>query len=71
MSNYQTFKNTIKKLEAKQLDRDNYPYSGVICVEDYEKLVLPEEPEGHRSKVGFLVVPRRLTEEEWVSKHCL
>ena len=66
MGNYQTLKNCLGKLEAKQKAKSQRQYCGVISIEDYENLELPEmEDTGSNTKVGYLVVPRRLTEGEW------
>lgn len=70
MANIQTVKNTIKKLENKQAEENKYPHCGVITVEEYEKLTIPDAPEGgNKRRVGYLVVPGRKSEEEWGAKH--
>jgi len=66
MANFQTVKNTLKKLELRQQETDQQEHCGVIFIDEYEKLVLPARGRGGRtSKVGFLVVPRPLTAAEW------
>lgn len=66
MPSYMTVKNTLKKLESRQLETDTKEYCGVIYIDDYEKLVIPARGHnGRKNKVGFLVVPRPLTAVEW------
>jgi|WetSurMetagenome_2_1015567.scaffolds.fasta_scaffold1828007_1 hypothetical protein len=70
MSNFQTLKNTLKKLETIQEKTVKNPLCGVIYHEDYEKIIFFNEPSGGNRKIsGYLVIPRRLTMEEWESKH--
>jgi hypothetical protein len=65
MPSYTTVKNTLKKLESRQNETDQREYCGVIYADDYEKLVIPADGKGRKSKVGYLVVPRPLTMAEW------
>lgn len=70
MPSYQTIKNSLKKLEAKQEDDDHRMFCGVITRENYDKLEPFTPPSGGvNRKVGYLVIPRRLTELEWAEKH--
>lgn len=69
MSNYTTIKNSLKKLEQKKAKKDKSPHCGVIYQEDYDKLEFLDEPERNQKNVGYLVVPRRLSMEEWVEKY--
>jgi len=70
MSNYQTLKNSLKKLESQQHDTDNRQFCGVITKEDLERLrPLAPSKGGNNRHVGYLVVPRKLTEAEWIEKH--
>ncbi len=66
MANYQTLKNTLKKLESHQKEKDHTQQCGVIYADEYEKMVLTGEGfKTSKSKVGYLVVPRQLTLAEW------
>ena len=65
----QNVKNTIKRLENKQAEADKYPHCGVILQKEYDKLIFTDEPEGNQRRVGYLVVPGRMSEEEWEAKH--
>ena len=69
MSNYTTFKNSLKKLESRQEQSEKRRDCGVIYFDEYEKLIASGEiiANGSRSgKVGFLLVPRpALTGEQW------
>jgi len=66
MANFQTVKNTLKKLESRQQETDQQEYCGVIFIDEYEKLVIPAKGRnGRKNKVGFLVVPRPLPAAEW------
>jgi len=70
MSSYLTLKNSLKKLESKQQETEKRPGCGVIYQDEYEKLVFIDEPtERHGNRVGYLVVPRKLTLEEWEEKY--
>lgn len=70
MSNFQTIKNSLKKLETKQKDTEKIPRCGVICCDDFEKMEFPDEPSGrNRCTIGYLVIPRPLTVEEWKKKY--
>lgn len=70
MANYQTVKNSLKKLESQLHDTDQRQFGGVITIEEYEKLKpFVEAVGGVSRKVGNLVVPRKLSEEEWIKKH--
>ncbi len=70
MANYQTLKNSLKKLESRQEKTDQREYSGVIFFDEYEKLIIPAEGNnGRKNKVGFLVVPRPLTIAEWEAEY--
>jgi len=66
MSNFQTIKNSLKKLESKQLSTEKVPGCGVIYKDEYDKMTFDDEPyqEG-KARVGYLVVPRKLSMEEW------
>lgn len=68
MPSYTTVKNTLKKLESRQNETDRNEYCGVIYTDDYEKLVIPANSEGSR-KVGYLVVPRPMTLDEWQAEY--
>jgi hypothetical protein len=66
MANYQTLKNSLKKLESHKKVTDQRQYSGVIYFDEYEKLIIPSEGHnGRKNKVGYLVVPRPLSITEW------
>lgn len=67
MPSYTTVKNTLKKLESRQNETDRNEYCGVIYTEDFEKLVIPANRRGN-NKVGYLVVPRPMTLDEWQAK---
>lgn len=67
MPSYTTVKNTLKKLESRQNETDLNEYCGVIYTDDFEKLVIPANSNGS-NKVGFLVVPRPMTLDEWQAK---
>ena len=70
MPSYLTQKNSLKKLESKQQGTEKRPGCGVIYQDEYEKLVFIDEPtERHGNRVGYLVVPRKLTLEEWEEKY--
>jgi hypothetical protein len=70
MTTYQTVKNSLRKLESQQHETDNRQFSGVIYQEEYEKLELPTTPAtGNNRHIGYLLVPRRLTDVEWSFKH--
>lgn len=70
MSNFQTLKNSIKKLESKNVEEDRRQFSGVICQEEFEKLEHSDAPMGGINRnIGYLLVPHRLTEAEWEAKH--
>lgn len=69
MANYTTIKNFLKKLENKLGEADKFQHCGVILKDDYEKPMLSGARKGDKSNFGFLVVPRRLTEDEWISKY--
>lgn len=64
MPSYTTVKNTLKKLESRQSDADRNEYCGVIYTDDFEKLVIPANCQ-RNGKVGYLVVPRPMTLDEW------
>ena len=66
MPSYTTVKNTLKKLETRQNETDLQEYCGVIYSDDFEKLVIPTDGKDNRkNKVGYLVVPRPMTLDEW------
>ena len=70
MANYQTLKNSLRKLESQQQDTDQRQYCGVITQEEYDKLDAFVPPAGGNNRhIGYLLVPRRLTEEEWAKKY--
>jgi hypothetical protein len=70
MSNFQTIRNSLKKLENQQDKTEKKHLCGVIYIEDYKKLIFHDEHSGgNRRSTGYLLVPRRLTVEEWVSKY--
>lgn len=70
MSNFQTIKNSLKKLELKQEDTDQRQFCGVISQEAFEKLEIPATaPRGNQRHIGYLIAPRRLTEDEWEAKY--
>lgn len=71
MANYQTLKNSLKKLESRQKETDQRQYCGVIFFDAYEKLIIPAKwNNGRKNKVGYLVVPRPcLTPEEWQAEY--
>jgi len=71
MANYQTFKNSLKKLESRQNETDQREYCGVIYIDEYEKLAASDE--GFRrstGKFGFLVIPRPLSLDQWELEYC-
>ena len=58
MANYQTLKNSLKKLESRQKETDQREYSGVIFFDEYEKLIIPaDRNNGRKNKVGYPCVP--------------
>ena len=70
MANYQTLKNTLKKLESCQKETDQKEYCGVIFADEYEKLAIPADRcNGRNNKVGYLVVQRPLTVAEWEAEY--
>ncbi|NTV46575.1 MAG: hypothetical protein HGB11_08685 [Chlorobiales bacterium] len=70
MANFQTIKNCLKKLESKNTDDDRRQFCGVICQEAFDKLEIPSAPaSGNTRHIGYLLVPRRLTDAEWSDKH--
>ncbi|MBV5329069.1 MAG: hypothetical protein JZU65_15820 [Chlorobium sp.] len=70
MTSYQTVKNTLKKLESRQKETDTKEYSGVIYIDEYEKLIIPANGRsGRKCKVGYLVVPRPMTMAEWQAEY--
>lgn len=71
MGSYTTIKNSLKKMENKLGEGKKSQHCGVILKADFEKLVFPEEGIGERRKVGYLVIPGKLTVEEWELKHAI
>jgi len=72
MANYQTVKNTLKKLETCQDDANQKEGCGVIYLDEYEKLPpAVARRKGQRRKVGYLVVPRPMTMAEWQAEYAL
>ncbi|NTW87787.1 MAG: hypothetical protein HGB26_01375 [Desulfobulbaceae bacterium] len=70
MPSYLTLKNSLKKLESQQLETDNRQFCGVVTQEAYDKLEFPAAPAGGNNRhIGYLIVPRRLSESEWNGKH--
>jgi hypothetical protein len=70
MSNYQTLKNSLKKLENKQQDTEKKPNCGVVFQDEFEMIEIPDVPLGrNRCTIGYLVVPRPLTMEQWDRKY--
>ena len=67
MSNYQTLKNSLKKLETQQEKTEKKPHCGVITYDEYEKLTFTDDRPHvvNGNKVGYLLVPKKLTLEEW------
>lgn len=67
MANFQTVKNTLKKLETLQQETNRPEGSGVIFQDEYEKLPPATEScrNGRRNRVGYLVVPKQLNAAEW------
>lgn len=66
MANFQTLKNTLKKLESRQKETDTREYCGVIYVDEYEEMA--DSGEGFKKstgRVGYLVIQRPLTIEAW------
>ena len=70
MANYQTLKNSLKKLESRQEKTDQRECSGVIFFDEYEKLMASDEGNnGRKNKVGYLVVPRPLSVADWEAEY--
>jgi len=70
MSNFQTIKNSLKKLENQRDKTEKKPHCGVIHQEVYDKMEFPGNPlEGNRKITGFLLITKRLTEAEWEPKY--
>lgn len=68
MPSYTTVKNTLKKLESRQNESDMQEYCGVIYTDDFEELVIPANNKRNK-KVGYLVVPRPMTLDEWQTEY--
>lgn len=68
MPSYTTVKNTLKKLESRQNETDLQEYCGVIYTDEYERLAIPMYSKGS-NKVGYLVVPRPMTLDEWQAEY--
>ena len=66
MANFQTVKNTLRKLETRQKETIRPEGCGVIFIDEYEKLPPVIDGQGSRnSKTGYLVVPRPMSIEQW------
>ena len=69
---YRGFRPIPKRVEVVGPREQGVNYIGMALVyqDEYEKMVFPDEPsEGHGSKVGYLVVPRKLSLKEWEEKY--
>ena len=70
MANFLTLKNSLKKLEVKQREKEKYPHCGVIRRSDYDKLDFSQiSPENNSRKVGYLLVPDKVTLEQWEEEY--
>jgi hypothetical protein len=70
MANFQTIKNSLKKLENQRDKTEKNPLCGVIHQEVYDKMEFPDNLlEGNRKSTGFLLITKRLTEVEWELKN--
>ena len=71
VANYQTLRNSLKKLESKSCEDNDKEFCGVISSNNLEKMKGNENSERKMSRFcGYLLAPKILSEVEWEKKYC-
>lgn len=70
MANYQTLRNSLKKLESKNCDDNDKEFCGVISNNDLEKMKGSENPARKTIRFcGYLLAPTILSEGDWEARY--
>jgi hypothetical protein len=70
MANFQTLRNSLKKLELKNCEDNDKEYCGVISNNDLEKIKMPVYSDKKRNRFcGYLLAPIILSEIEWEERY--